>query len=358
MRTALDHSKKAAALAKEEAVLPALPTGRSGPWTSHSPSSPALPRYPCQSRCQQAQARRPQPGRQLSEAALVETPHQQHRQPLQRHPHHPRRSRHLHDDHSTFAILMLMVVLSVSLRFIQEHKSANKVYALKSLIDTSCLVLGRDSDHEQKPVKIDRSQLVVGDVIRVATGSVVPADCIVIAPRCSLSPELLDRRRPAVEKYALGTSSATNLSSANSLDCPPGTEVPCSAKGTSATMDQPNLLFMGTHVVSGHADALVVATGDRTYVGTVACVSDDSQVQNDFQRGIRTSRCFCWLSCWSWLPPCSSSTALSPRTGKTPPSSAFPSPLGSFQRCCPWSLPPTSLVAPSSLQRKRPLSRS
>lgn len=288
MRTALDHSKKAAALAKEEAVLTSLahwsirPLDESFAQLASSPrgihAKAAASRLKLDGPNQVASSQK-QPWWKLLISNIV----------------NPFNAiltilavvAISTDDHSTFAILMLMVVLSVSLRFIQEHKSANKVYALKSLIDTSCLVLGRDSDHEQKPVKIDRSQLVVGDVIRVATGSVVPADCIVIASKMlTVSQSSLTGEGLPVEKYALGTSSATNLSSANSFDCPPGTEVPCSAKGTSATMDQPNLLFMGTHVVSGHADALVVATGDRTYVGTVACVSDDSQVQNDFQRGI------------------------------------------------------------------------
>ncbi len=276
MRTALDHTKKAAALAKEEAVLTALahwstrPLQESFADLSSSPqgidTKAAANRLKLDGPNQVASSQK-QPWWRLLISNIVNpfnviltilavvaisT-----------------------DDHSTFAILMLMVVLSVSLRFIQEHKSANKVYALKSLIDSSCLVLGRDSGEERKPVKIDRSQLVVGDVVRVATGSVVPADCIVIASKMlTVSQSSLTGEGLPVEKYALDTTSPATISPAVDFE------------GTSATMDRPNLLFMGTHVVSGHADALVVATGDRTYVGTVARVSDDSQVQNDFQRGI------------------------------------------------------------------------
>ncbi|KDN44871.1 magnesium-translocating P-type ATPase family protein [Tilletiaria anomala UBC 951] len=172
-------------------------------------------------------------------------------------------------DYATFTILMLMVVLSVTLRFVQEHKSAKDIYALKALVDNSCLVLGR-ANADASPHKIDRAQLVVGDVVRISTGSVIPADCLVISSEMlSVSQSTLTGESITLEKYPLPTASSweSNDKSINAID-------------------RPNVLFMGTHVVSGHGDALVIATGDRTYIGTVASVSNEAKTQNDFQRGI------------------------------------------------------------------------
>lgn len=285
MRVALDHTKKAAALAKEEAVLSTLSSWSSRPideaFTELGSSPKGIDDKTAAQKLKlngpnEVASSRKEPWWKLLISNIVNpfnfilvilavvaisT-----------------------GDHSTFTILMIMVVLSVSLRFIQEHKSATKVSQLKSLIDNTCLVLGRDGS-STSPSKLDRSQLVVGDVIRVSTGSVVPADCIVISSdMLSVSQSSLTGEGLPVEKYASHASpSLTRTSSAA-----PSYHEPSAAAigGSSATMDRSNLLFMGTHVVSGRADALVIATGDRTYVGTVACVSDESKVQNDFQRGI------------------------------------------------------------------------
>ena len=287
MRVALDHTKKAAALAREEAVLSGLASWAARPiaqsFTELGSSAHGLNAKAAAQRLKldglnQVASSRKQPWWKLLISNIV----------------NPFNAILVilavvaisTSDHTTFIILMLMVFLSVTLRFIQEHKSANKVYALKSLIDNSCLVLGRGEASSSTASKLDRSQLVAGDVVRVSTGSVVPADCIVIASEMlTVSQSSLTGEGLPVEKYAANaTPSLTRTSSA----APSYQQLSATANndGSSATMDLPNLLFMGTHVVSGHADALVIATGDRTYVGTVACVSDESTVQNDFQRGI------------------------------------------------------------------------
>ncbi len=51
-------------------------------------------------------------------------------------------------------------------------------------------------------------------------------------------------------------------------------------------LDLPNICFMGTNVVSGRATAVVVATGPRTYFGSLAKAIVGSRVQTAFDRGV------------------------------------------------------------------------
>ena len=61
-----------------------------------------------------------------------------------------------------------------------------------------------------------------------------------------------------------------------------------SRPGTSA-LDATNLLFMGTNVVSGSATALVVATGNHTYFGTLATrVTATDRTPTAFQAGVNS----------------------------------------------------------------------
>ncbi|MFX8078966.1 magnesium-translocating P-type ATPase, partial [Acinetobacter baumannii] len=53
-------------------------------------------------------------------------------------------------------------------------------------------------------------------------------------------------------------------------------------------LDMPNVCFMGTNVVSGTATALVVATGARTYFGSLAKAIVGSRAQTAFDRGINS----------------------------------------------------------------------
>ncbi|KIL60027.1 hypothetical protein M378DRAFT_955856 [Amanita muscaria Koide BX008] len=170
-------------------------------------------------------------------------------------------------DVATFGILLLMVVLSVGLRFIQEFKSTRRAAALKDLIKADCDVLRRGEKSSTVQV-IHRKEVVPGDVVMLTTGSVVPADCLLLdSNMLSISQSSLTGENLPLEKtpIPMGVSQSENL----------------------RAFDAPNILFMGSYVVSGSARVLALTTGDRTYVATMSAIFNQGKPITAFQTGIR-----------------------------------------------------------------------
>jgi Mg2+-importing ATPase len=110
------------------------------------------------------------------------------------------------------------------------------------------------------------SQLVPGDHVVLSAGDMIPSDCRVLTAKdLFVSQSAMTGESLPVEKFA--ESSA------------PGASV----------LDARNLLFMGTNVVSGSATALVVATGNHTYFGTLATrVTAIDRAPTAFQAGVNS----------------------------------------------------------------------
>ena len=68
--------------------------------------------------------------------------------------------------------MVLMVILGVSLRFVQEARADAAAEKLKAMINVTAAVV-RGGKEEEVPLK----QLVPGDVVLLAAGDDVPADC-------------------------------------------------------------------------------------------------------------------------------------------------------------------------------------
>ena len=78
----------------------------------------------------------------------------------------------------SFVIVIVMVVLSVTLDFVQEMRAENTVEALRRTVAVRVQVR-RNGVEVSEPV----DQLVPGDVVRLAVGDLVPADCRLIEAR-------------------------------------------------------------------------------------------------------------------------------------------------------------------------------
>src|ERR1039457_1663399 len=68
-------------------------------------------------------------------------------------------------------VMVAMVVLGVSLRFIQETKADNAAAKLKAMISVTATVV-RDGQQKEIPLK----QLVPGDVVKLSAGDMIPGD--------------------------------------------------------------------------------------------------------------------------------------------------------------------------------------
>jgi len=140
-------------------------------------------------------------------------------------------------------VILAVVLLNAVIGYLQEFKAEESVRALKNLLVAKARVI-RDG-HEQE---IPGTDLVPGDIVLLASGSRVPADLRL----------LHDIELRIDEAMLTGESLPADKTTAvlTETGLPPA--------------DQTNMAFMGTAVVNGRARGVVVATGARTILGTIA----------------------------------------------------------------------------------------
>ncbi len=161
---------------------------------------------------------------------------------------------------SDTVIILVIVVASVALGFLQEYKSEKALSELKKYF-TFHAVVERDGEKGQ----IDSRELVPGDIVFVGLGDIVPADLRLVETSGILVNEsvLTGESREVRKEVGLGSGAGTN------------------------PQDIKNGLFMGSTVVDGYAKCLVVATGQGTFFGKTAAVFSLKVPETDFQIGIR-----------------------------------------------------------------------
>lgn len=174
-------------------------------------------------------------------------------------------------------IIVTMVLLSVFLRFWQEYRTNKAAEALKSLVRTTATVFRRDnktgrSVRKEVPIKC----LVPGDIVLLSAGDMVPADLKLVESRdLFISQAILTGESIPVEKYdTLGDVSAKNLDPVSPTE--------------NELLEISNICLMGTNVTSGTARGIVVATGGKTYLGSLAKSIVGSRAQTSFDRGVNS----------------------------------------------------------------------
>jgi Mg2+-importing ATPase len=162
-------------------------------------------------------------------------------------------------------VMACMVVLSATLRFVQEARADSAAAKLKAMIHVTANVF-RDGKALEMPLR----DLVPGDIINLHAGDMIPGDVrILTAKDLFVSQGTLTGESYPVEKFHDPDSKASN-----------------------SPIDLKNICFMGTSVESGTATAVVVVTGVNTYLGTMAGSITEQAPPTSFDRGL--SR-FTWL---------------------------------------------------------------
>ena len=171
------------------------------------------------------------------------------------------------DDFTGPVIIAVMVGISVLLSFSQEFRSSRAAEKLKAMVRNTSTVTRRAEDGHAERIEVPVEELVVGDIVHLGAGDMVPADLRLLAAKdLFISQAILTGESLPVEKAA-----------------PNATTGPGSADGP---LDLPTVCYMGTNVVSGTATAVVLATGSRTYLGSLAHTLSGERVQTSFDRGI------------------------------------------------------------------------
>ncbi|KAL9605118.1 MAG: hypothetical protein Q9219_000052 [cf. Caloplaca sp. 3 TL-2023] len=137
-------------------------------------------------------------------------------------------------------ILILNSIVGVS----QESSAEKAIAALQEYSANEAKVI---RDGSLAPIKAD--ELVPGDIISIAVGDRIPADCRVLSIQSN--------------SFRVDQAILTGESESVGKDTKPITDA------KAVKQDQINMLFSGTTVVTGHATALVVLTGGSTAIGDI-----------------------------------------------------------------------------------------
>jgi len=176
-------------------------------------------------------------------------------------------------DQRAAVLIASMVILSVTLGFIQEHRSNRAAARLRAMVRTTATVVRQsasgDSRSRDGPAELAIELLVPGDVIHLCAGDMVPADV-----------RLLSAKDVFINQAAL-TGEAMPVEKAGG-ECEP----------TEDAFALRNVCFMGSNVVSGTAQAVVVQTGSRTCFGQLADTLVGPRALTSFDRGVDK---FTWL---------------------------------------------------------------
>jgi P-type Mg2+ transporter len=157
------------------------------------------------------------------------------------------------------SIILIIVLLSNMLNFVQTYRSQKAVDKLRSSVAPTATAL-RDG----KWIDIPRSNLVPGDMIRLTAGDMVPADA-----------HLVQTTDLQVQQAALTGESQPVEKTADEASVP-----------TESLAEAHNRVFLGTSVMSGSATALVTATGRTTAFGDIAASLGSRPPQTEFERGM------------------------------------------------------------------------
>jgi Mg2+-importing ATPase len=158
------------------------------------------------------------------------------------------------------SIILVIVLLSNILNFVQTSRSQNTVEKLRADVAPTASVL-RDGTWRELP----RREVVPGDLVRLTAGDLVPADA-----------RLVQATDLHVQQAALTGESLPVEKSADDGGDP-----------AESFADAHNCVFLGTSVVSGLGTALITATGRKTAFGDIAVRLASRAPETEFERGIK-----------------------------------------------------------------------
>jgi Mg2+-importing ATPase len=158
-------------------------------------------------------------------------------------------------------IILVIVLASAALGFIQERGAVHAVRALLASVEVHADVI-RDGVETEVPLE----EVVTGDIVVLRAGDVIPADsCLLTADDLHVDESALTGESYPVHKRVGSNDTAE-----------------------TAAVARRNYVFLGTHVVSGYARAVVSATGSASQLGIIGTQLNRTEPPTTFERGLRS----------------------------------------------------------------------
>lgn len=162
-------------------------------------------------------------------------------------------------DYLTVTIIVSLVLLSSLVAFVQSQRSNSAAENLSKMISNKA-----DVYRNGVLTEISMDEIVPGDIVRLSAGDMLPADVRFLTTKDTfLAQAALTGESNPVEKFS-------ELRGEQDI----------------SLTDLQNIGFMGSNIVSGSATAMVLATGNNTYFGSMAKSLTGDKAKTSFERGI------------------------------------------------------------------------
>ena len=160
-------------------------------------------------------------------------------------------------DYATFVLIISIILISAAISLKEQTKSDNAAKKLKKMISNKMDVI-----RDEIQTTVDVENIVPGDIVKLSSGDMIPGDVRFLEVKdLFIDQASLTGESNPVEKFT-------------------------EAKGDEDITDISNIGFMGTNIVSGSATAIVLATGNNTYFGSMAKSIYSVTDKNSFEKGI------------------------------------------------------------------------
>ena len=165
--------------------------------------------------------------------------------------------------YANIIVILILVLSSTFLEFFEEYRSNKAAQKLKELVATSATVIRDGSE-----TKIQIKDIVIGDIVLISSGSLIPADIRIIESKdLYVNQSSLTGESDSVKKVDNSTINIDDIKSITDLD---------------------TICFMGTNVISGSAKGVVIKTADDTYFGQIANTLTTGKLKTAFQKGVES----------------------------------------------------------------------
>lgn len=156
-------------------------------------------------------------------------------------------------------VIVLIAIISILIRVLEDYSAYKFNKKLRSKIVSTTKVI---RDNKELEIKVEN--VVIGDVISLNAGSIIPADCIVVNSKdLFVNESVFTGESIPVEKKETNKKEYDNL------------------------FDIKNVLYMSSSVISGTAKAIVVKTGFDTYLGKIGKEINTKKNITAFDKGMK-----------------------------------------------------------------------
>lgn len=162
-------------------------------------------------------------------------------------------------EHFDGTFIVLFVVINAVLGFFQEFRSEQALRLLQGYI-TSRTMVRRNA----KEILLPSAELVPGDIALLNAGDIITADI-----------RLVDTDDVVVDESSLTGESTQVAKHANAM-----------TQAVREPYQALNIVFSGTHVVTGHAAGVVISTGRHTVLGDISRLTIETDRTTSFEQGI------------------------------------------------------------------------